>query len=94
MQVLEGTPAAVEQSFGRISVDPRHHDVTRLFCGPIEAPRFPSWSMRYVSNIGQPDRAVSAFLDELQRQPSPEAVRQTLALLSRLAAGQGDWQAH
>jgi hypothetical protein len=35
---------------------------------------------------------VAAFLDELQRQPSPETVRQAIALLGRLATGSAHWQ--
>jgi len=94
VQVLEGQPAAVAQCFARICADPRHHDVTRLHVGEIEAPTFPDWSMRYVVSAGQPDRAVSAFLDQLLHQPSPETVRQAIALLRRLASGHGGWQAH
>lgn len=93
VQVLEGEPAAVEQCFQRISADSRHGEVTRIYSGPLAAPSFPDWSMRYVVNAGPPDRAVAAFLDELQRQPSPETVRQAIALLGRLAAGSAHWQA-
>lgn len=92
VQVLEGEPAVVEQCFERISADPRHGEVTRVYSGPLAAPSFPGWSMRYVVNAGPPDRAVTAFLDELQRQPSPETVRQAIALLGRLAAGGTLWQ--
>lgn len=94
VQVLEGQPAAVAQCFARIRTDPRHRDVTCLYTGEIEAPTFPDWSMRYVVSAGQPDRAVSAFLDQLLYQPSPDTVRQALALLRRLASGHSGWQAH
>lgn len=93
VQVLEGQADAVEQCFERISADTRHGAVTRIHSGPIAAPSFPDWSMRYVVNAGSPDRAVSAFLDGLQRQPSPETVRQAIALLGRLAGGSAHWQA-
>jgi hypothetical protein len=92
VQVLEGEAAAVERCFERISGDPRHGELTRIFSGPLAAPSFPDWSMRYVVNAGPPDRAVTAFLDELQRQPSPETVRQAIALLGRLATGSARWQ--
>ena len=92
VQVLEGEPAAVEQCFERISTDSRHGAVTRIHSGPLAAPSFPDWSMRYVVNAGPPDRAVTSFLDELQRQPSPETVRQAIALLGRLATGSAHWQ--
>jgi len=93
VQVLEGEATAVEQCFERISKDDRHGAVTRIHSGPVDLPSFPDWSMRYVVNAGAPDRAVAAFLDELQRQPSPETVRQAIALLGRLASGSASWQA-
>lgn len=92
VQVLEGEPAAVEQCFQRISADIRHGEITRIYSGPLAAPSFPDWSMRYVVSSGPPDRAVAAFLDDLQRQPSPETVRQAIALLGRLATGSAHWQ--
>ncbi len=92
VQVLEGESGAVEQCFERISADSRHGEIRRIFSGPMAAPNFPDWSMRYVVNAGPPDRAVAAFLDELQNRPSPETVRQAIALLGRLAGGSADWQ--
>jgi hypothetical protein len=92
VQILEGESASVEQCFQRISADKRHGEITRIHSGPVAAPSFPDWSMRYVVNAGPPDRAVVAFLDELQCRPSPETVRQAIALLGRLAGGSADWQ--
>lgn len=90
VQVLEGEAAAVEQCFSRIRTDPRHEQVTPLHREPIEAARFPQWSMRYVSLDGPGDRAVAAFLDQLQRQPTPETVKQAITLLHRLAGTAAD----
>ncbi len=86
MQVLEGEAAAVDQCFSLIQTDPRHERVTPLHRGPIEAARFPEWSMRYVRLDGPGDRTVAAFLDQLQRQPTPDAVQQAITLLHRLAS--------
>ncbi|WP_341893527.1 BLUF domain-containing protein [Variovorax sp. YR752] len=93
VQVLEGAPAAVESCFERILGDPRHEQITRLHSEMIAAPRFPDWSMRYVSASGQPDRAVVAFLGQLQSRPSGDSVRQAIALLQRLSGGSPDWPA-
>lgn len=93
IQVLEGDADAVEGCFRRILDDPRHAQVTRLHGEPIEAPRFREWSMRYISATGTADRAVEAFLDRLERQPTPDSVRQAIALLHRLSSGSADWQA-
>ena len=85
VQVLEGEAAAVDQCFALIQTDPRLAQITPLYRGPIEAARFPQWSMRYVSPDGPGDRAVAAFLDQLQRRPMPETVAQAITLLHRLA---------
>ena len=93
LQVLEGEPQAIDQCFGRIQSDPRHEQITPLYRAPIEAARFPEWSMRYVSSTGPADRAVSAFLDQLQSQPTEATVQQAITLLHGLAAGSAHWQA-
>lgn len=93
LQVLEGEAEAIDQCFGRIQSDRRHEKVTALYRAPIEAARFPEWSMRYVSSAGPADRAVSAFLDQLQTQPTEQSVKQAITLLHRLSTGSADWQA-
>lgn len=92
LQVLEGETDAVERCFRRIQADPRHARVTRLHGEPIAAPRFVQWSMRYISASGTPDRAVEAFLDQLERQSTPDRVRQAIELLHRLSGGGTSWQ--
>jgi hypothetical protein len=93
LQVLEGTPDSIDQCFARIQSDRRHAQITPLYRAPIEAARFPEWSMRYVSRAGRADRAVSSFLDQLQSQPTEATVQQAITLLHRLAAGNAHWQA-
>lgn len=92
MQVLEGEPESVEGCFRRILDDVRHAGVRRLHAAPIEAPRFVQWSMRYISATGTPDRAVASFLDQLEHDPTPGGVRQSIELLHRLAGGSAHWQ--
>lgn len=45
LQLLEGDTAAVEDTFARISADPRHDSISVMLRGKIEKRRFPSWSM-------------------------------------------------
>ncbi len=92
VQVLEGEPEAVERCFARIAGDTRHDRLTRLHSAPCETRRFPDWSMRYVGCGAQPDRAVGAFLDQLELAPAPDHIRQAITLLQRLAGGGGSWQ--
>ena len=51
-QVLEGPRDAVEETFERIQLDDRHHDVTLLNISPIAARSFADWSMGFVGSGG------------------------------------------
>ena len=51
-QVLEGTAAAVENIYERISADQRHTKIVKLIQEPIEQRSFAEWTM----GLGQPDR--------------------------------------
>ncbi len=92
VQVLEGEPEAVEACFRRIQDDSRHAQVKRLHAGAIAAPRFVQWSMRYIGASSTPDRTVESFLDQLEREPTHERVRQAIALLHGLSGGNTHWQ--
>ena len=54
-QVLEGPREAVEETFERIQLDDRHHDVTLLDVSPIVARSFADWSMGFVGSGGVQD---------------------------------------
>lgn len=45
-QVLEGDRGAVEETWGRIQKDSRHHNIELLGITKIEERRFPKWSMK------------------------------------------------
>jgi hypothetical protein len=45
LQLLEGSEAAVEATYARISGDDRHLAITRLTSEPAEARLFPDWAM-------------------------------------------------
>lgn len=51
MQVLEGEPSTVEETFAKIQRDPRHRDVRTLWRGDIEAGNFVDWSMGFVDVV-------------------------------------------
>lgn len=55
-QVLEGPPAAVEQTFERIQRDMRHSEISVLECGLVPNRDFPTWSMAYAvsSQVAEP----------------------------------------
>lgn len=45
-QILEGTRSAVEETWGKIQKDSRHHDIELLGITEIKERRFPEWSMK------------------------------------------------
>lgn len=47
LQFLEGEPDAVHRLFDRISADPRHRQVIRLYEKKIEQREFPEWTMGF-----------------------------------------------
>jgi hypothetical protein len=47
MQVLEGTPEAIDGVYARIAKDPRHHGLIRLVREPIAQREFAGWDMGY-----------------------------------------------
>jgi hypothetical protein len=47
IQLLEGEKETVQQTFEKISYDPRHKAVTMITCGEIAERIFPEWSMGF-----------------------------------------------
>ena len=47
LQVLEGEVDTVRRTFARIGQDPRHRDLTVLADGPVDARRYPDWTMGF-----------------------------------------------
>jgi len=55
-QVLEGEQEVVEETYGRITRDPRHQDIVLLLTEPIAARQFPDFSMPYIGPPSPPRR--------------------------------------
>jgi hypothetical protein len=47
LQMLEGDPAALEQTYGRISADDRHNSLRLLMDAEISSRLFPDWTMGF-----------------------------------------------
>jgi hypothetical protein len=87
LQVLEGPAAAVQSVYERILADTRHQDVRLLIREPTSERLFGQWSMRRVPEPDRRDRAVVAFLDQLQHELNATTQAHTaLKLLQQLAA--------
>ncbi|PAP76523.1 BLUF domain-containing protein [Rubrivirga marina] len=87
MQVLEGSPEAVEAVYTRVEADPRHRGVIMLYRASAEERAFPDWSMGLVRPedvAGERDGVHSLFDVAV---PGPDRARRLLhafrALVSR-----------
>ena len=69
LQWLEGPPEGLNTVFGRISSDPRHHQVSKVFHGSLGQRYFSQWSMAYISqaNLSDEMRSEVADISELRR---------------------------
>ena len=47
LQVLEGDPAALEETYRRIGADDRHVNLRLLMDAEVSAPLFPDWTMGF-----------------------------------------------
>ncbi|RYI99487.1 MAG: BLUF domain-containing protein [Acetobacteraceae bacterium] len=56
-QILEGTPEAVGEIYGRIRQDGRHAGVTLLRDDPVADRAFAGWAMRSVHSLSWPQLA-------------------------------------
>lgn len=79
IQALEGPKQAVEETFARISRDPRHYQILELYRAPIEERNFPDWSMgsRKLRAGEMPEGAFDlsmAALEKIRREGRGEEV--------------------
>jgi hypothetical protein len=89
-QVLEGERAAVEETYGRITRDPRHRDIVLLLTEPIEARQFPDWSMAYINPSQSAEEAVARVTQNLPGTSKGEAARDLVTLMSHMLAKCGE----
>jgi len=83
-QVLEGEQAAVEETFGRITKDARHQDITVLLAEPVEARQFPQWSMAYIGPSQSAADAVARVTRDVPSSEAGDAARGLLTFMSEM----------
>jgi len=84
VQALEGDKAAVEATFDRISLDPRHTDIELLHAEVTPRRRFADWSMAFVGDSpALRERHAGAPLASLARKKSGDALLDFMAELAR-----------
>ncbi|WP_437205301.1 BLUF domain-containing protein [Planctomicrobium sp. SH664] len=71
MQVLEGPDEAVEATYARIKVDPRHRWLQQLCCSSISRPIFVGWSMGFVNGDAPWVKGIRGFTEFVGRKGAP-----------------------
>jgi len=84
--VLEGEQEAVEETYGRITRDPRHQDIVLLLTEPIAARQFPDFSMAYIGPSQAAEEAVAPVTKTLPGTEKGEAARDLVRFMSRVLA--------
>ncbi|QXQ07800.1 BLUF domain-containing protein [Sphingosinicellaceae bacterium] len=75
VQALEGERDAVQATFDRISLDPRHENIEVLSSQFADRPRFTEWSMAFVGDTpALRDRFADAPLAALGRRQTGDAM--------------------
>jgi hypothetical protein len=85
-QVLEGEQEAVEETYGRITRDPRHQNIVLLLTEPIAARQFLDFSMAYIGPSQSAQAAVARVTKTLPGTDKGEAARYLLRVMSRVLA--------
>lgn len=62
LQALEGREAFVRTTYGRITADPRHFELTLICAGPADARLFGEWNM-CARSMSPSDRAILDVID-------------------------------
>lgn len=81
LQVLEGTPSALQDVMTRIKADPRHHELVITEQRPLAARIFPDWTMGYLHLSGEVGNA--AAIDRALRRDAPSPVREMLTAMAQ-----------
>lgn len=75
VQALEGEREAVQSTFDRIALDPRHEDIEVLSSQYSDRPRFTEWSMAFVGDTPSlRERFADAPLAALGRRQTGDAM--------------------
>ncbi|KRB82732.1 hypothetical protein ASE00_11925 [Sphingomonas sp. Root710] len=88
LQALEGPIEAVEQTFSRIALDPRHRALVRLSSRGVETREFGNWSMG--SHLTGPVLGKGDMIDHVDAMTaglSDPNVRETLRGFARIRGG-------
>ncbi|CAN7171971.1 BLUF domain-containing protein [Bosea sp. LjRoot90] len=80
-QIIEGEIGNIEETYGRIMVDPRHDDLRLLTQEPVDRRRFDGWTMAFAER----DETTAFIFGLYGVSPEAEIFEQPLDLLLDLA---------
>ena len=80
LQVIEGEPDVVLPLFAKISRDPRHRGVIKLYQKNIEERDFPDWTMGFHDLDAPEARNVEGYSDFLMANEVPLALQSAAAV--------------
>lgn len=92
-QVLEGDEARLTELFARISLDPRHRNVTKIIHEPIAQRSFGDWTMGYLEVAPTELEAIEGLNDFFRDGSSLTNLRAGRAKKLLSAFAQGRWRA-
>ncbi|MCD2192018.1 BLUF domain-containing protein [Actinomycetospora endophytica] len=84
VQVLEGSPSAVNELYERIGADTRHEALEVLETTTVPARTFPRWSMAEVSAVGHADIPLHALGNEIHARAATALTGDQRAVLARM----------
>jgi len=80
LQVLEGEPAAVEQTFGTVRKDARHYNVEQVSFEPVEARAFTDWAVAFALRARLP--ATEPEAPDIFAMDAPALLRRAVVVRS------------
>lgn len=83
-QILEGSAAAVSETFERIQCDPRHGEVLVLEFVPTQSRSFPNWSMAFVGADPAGETMFGGISSQSQFDPTRLTADQIFGAMRRL----------
>lgn len=86
IQVLEGSRGALSQAFTRIARDERHSGIVLMGLGPIDARRFPEWSMGHADITGEHLKRVLRYSSTSSLSPADMTVEGVVEWLEEISA--------
>lgn len=88
LQALEGSAEALSALYGKLVVDPRHHQLQLIEFARIEERRFDRWSMAFAAADERTSRVIRRYSASGRLQPGVLTAPAAVNVLTELVAAQ------